>query len=96
MESIVATDDDPAAITEMQRKVPQSVVECFDLIEHDTLKGPWVMGETYAIRDPYLFTVAQWLESDGVDQTGFPKVIERWRRMSDRPAVRNALAEEQR
>ena len=24
------------------------------------LKGPWVMGETYTICDPYLFTVAEW------------------------------------
>src|SRR5689334_8062716 len=37
--------DDPAAIAEMQRKVPQSVGACFELIEHDMLKGPWVMGE---------------------------------------------------
>jgi hypothetical protein len=29
----------------MQRKVPQSVAACFDLIERDMLKGPWVMGE---------------------------------------------------
>ena len=30
-------------------------------------RGPWVMGETYTICDPYLFTMAQWLEEDGVD-----------------------------
>ena len=36
-------------------------------------KGPWVMGETYSISDPYLFTLAQWLEGDGVDPARFPK-----------------------
>ncbi len=36
--------DDPAAIEEMQRKVPQSVGECFDLIERDMFAEPWVMG----------------------------------------------------
>ena len=51
----------------MQRKVPQSVGACFELIERDMLKGPWVMGERYTICDPYLFTLAQWLEVDGVD-----------------------------
>ena len=25
------------------------------------------MGESYTICDPYLFTMAQWLEQDGVD-----------------------------
>lgn len=43
--------DDPAAIAEMQRKVPQSVGACFDLIEPEMLKGPWVMGEAYTICD---------------------------------------------
>jgi glutathione S-transferase len=54
--------DDPAAIAAMQRKVPQSVGACYDLIEGTMLRGPWVMGETYTICDPYLFTMAQWLE----------------------------------
>ena len=31
------------------------------------LKGPWVMGEQYTICDPYLFTIAGWLEGDSVD-----------------------------
>ena len=48
----------------MQRKVPESVSGCYDLIERQMLKGPWVMGESYTICDPYLFTFAQWLEDD--------------------------------
>ena len=39
----------------------------FALIERDMLKGPWVMGEQYTVCDPYLFTIAGWLEGDGVD-----------------------------
>jgi glutathione S-transferase len=38
----------PAAIAAMQRKAPQSV-GVFPLIEHEMLKGPWVMGEAYTI-----------------------------------------------
>jgi glutathione S-transferase len=86
--------DDPAAIADMQRKVPHSVGECFDLIERDMLKGPWVMGETYTICDPYLFTLAQWLEGDGVDTARLPKVIDHRRRMAERPSVRMAIAAE--
>jgi glutathione S-transferase len=52
------------------------------------------MGETYTICDPYLFTLAQWLEDDGVDPARFPRVIEHRQRMSDRPAVRKAIAAE--
>jgi len=86
--------DDLAAIAEMQRKVPQSVGACFDLIERELLKGPWVMGETYTICDPYLFTFAQMLEGDGVDPARFPKVTDHRNRMSVRPGVRKVVAEE--
>jgi glutathione S-transferase len=44
--------DDPAAIAAMQRKVPESVSSCYDLIERKMLREPWVMGETYTICDP--------------------------------------------
>jgi glutathione S-transferase len=86
--------DDPAAIMAMQRKVPESVSACYELIEQNVLRGPWVMGESYTICDPYLFTMAQWLEQDGVDPALFPKVISHRRRRSERPEVRRAIAEE--
>lgn len=86
--------DDPAAIKEMQRKVPQTVGECFALIEEDMFAGPWVMGTDYTICDPYLFTLAQWLAGDGVDVASFPKVADHSRRMSERRAVAKAMAME--
>jgi glutathione S-transferase len=86
--------DDPAAIAEMRRKAPQAVSECFELIERDMLKGPWVTGDAYTISDMYLFTLAQWLEADGVDLRRIPKVVEHRARMSERPEVRRAIAEE--
>jgi glutathione S-transferase len=86
--------DDPAAIKEMQRKVPQTVGECFALIEADMVAGPWVMGSAYTICDPYLFTLAQWLDGDGVDIARFPKVADHSQRMSQRPAVTKAIAME--
>ena len=64
--------DDPAAIEAMKKKVPQSVGACFDLIERKMFRGPWVMGEAYTIADPYLFTIARWLEVDSVDPAAFP------------------------
>jgi glutathione S-transferase len=86
--------DDEATIGGMQRAVPRAVGACFDLIEQRLLEGPWVMGEAYTICDPYLFTLAQWLEADGVDPDRIPKVIEHRRRMADRPQVQGAIAAE--
>ena len=85
---------DAAAIAAMQKKVPQSVGECFELIEREMFAGPWVMGDGYTICDPYLFTVSRWLEGDGVDPARFPKVRDHRQRMSERPAVKAVLAEE--
>jgi glutathione S-transferase len=86
--------DDEAALAAMKRKVPHSVGECFELIEREMFAGPWVMGEAYSICDPYLFTLASWLEVDGVDPARFPKVHDHRKRMAERPAVKKALAEE--
>jgi glutathione S-transferase len=86
--------DDPAAIEAMKRKVPDSVGACFELIEQKMLQGPWVMGESYTVCDPYLFTLAQWMEADGVDIARFPKLRDHRHRMSERAAVRKAVAEE--
>ncbi len=83
--------DDPDAIEAMKRKVPDSVGAGFELIEREMLKGPWVMGETYTISDPYLFTLARWLKADGVDAARFPKVQEHTARMRERPAAQRAL-----
>lgn len=86
--------DDAHSIAAMRRKVPETVGGAFELIERDMLKGPWVMGDTYTICDPYLFTLAQWLEKDGVDLARIPRVVDHRRRMSERPAVKEAIAEE--
>jgi glutathione S-transferase len=88
-----ATDE--ASFADMKRMVPKSVGASFALIERNMLKGPWVMGETYTVCDPYLFTIAQWLEGDSVDLVALPKVADHRKRMAERPAVRKALAEQQ-
>ena len=86
--------DDPAAHEAMKKKVPQSVGECFELIDRDMLRGPWVMGDAYTVCDMYLFTLSQWLEGDGVDINCLPKVKDHRRRMSERPIVRKVIASE--
>jgi glutathione S-transferase len=79
---------------DMKRMVPKSVGACFALIERDMLRGPWVMGEQYTVCDPYLYTLAGWLEGDSVDIATLPKVAEHRKRMSERAAVQKVMAEE--
>ena len=86
--------DDAHSIAAMRRKVPETVGAAFEMIERDMLEGPWVMGDTYTICDPYLFTLAQWMEKDGVDLARVPRVVDHRHRMSERLAVKKAIAEE--
>lgn len=86
--------DDPAAMEAMKRKVPETVGACFELIESKMMRGPWVMGDSYTICDPYLFTIAKWLEGDSVDPARFPKVKAHRDRMAGRPAVGKVVAAE--
>jgi len=86
--------EEESSFADMRRTAPRAVGACFALIESTMFKGPWVMGETYTICDSYLFTVAQWIEADGVDPGLVPRVIDHRRRMSERPAVRRAIAAE--
>jgi glutathione S-transferase len=86
--------DDPAAIAEMQRKVPETVYKAFELIETGMLEGPWVLGEKYTICDAYLYTVARWLKGDGIDAASqLPRVAEHSAMMESRDIVQRVLDE---
>ena len=86
--------DDAAAIEAMQKKVPQTVGDCFAMIENEMFEGPWVIGSQYTIADAYLYTLATWMEGDSVDPARFPKIIDHRQRMEARPAVKRVLAAE--
>ena len=85
--------DDEAAIAAMQRKVPRSVTAAFKVIE-DGLGPGWVAGDQYTVADPYLFTLARWLELDGADTATLPRVLAHRERMQERAAVKRALRHE--
>lgn len=85
---------EPTSLEDMKRKVPETMAACFTLIENELLEGPWALGEAYSVADAYLFTIAGWLEGDGVDMARFPKVADHFRRMNERPAVQRVLAAE--
>lgn len=86
--------DDPAALQALKDYIPTSVTAAFRLVEDSMLQGPFVMGDSYSIADPYLFTMAQWIEVDQVDTAQIPRVMAHRQMMSKRPAVIRALAEE--
>ncbi len=86
--------DDPQAIAAMQRKVPEAVSAAYAYVEEHAFAGPFVMGARYTVADPYLFTLAQWMEADGVDPRKVPGIAAHRETMRARDAVRRALGAE--
>ncbi|MDB5861907.1 MAG: gst [Ramlibacter sp.] len=86
---------DAASQEAMKKKVPQTMAECFTLIEEKFLKGPWVLGERFSTSDLYLYTIARWLEGDGVAVKRYPKVEDHLKRMDAQPQVQKVLAAHQ-
>ncbi|MBR0696805.1 glutathione S-transferase family protein [Bradyrhizobium lablabi] len=86
-----ATEENSFA--DMKQMVPKTMAACFGLIERDMLQGPWVMGESYTICDPYLYTLTLWLAGDGVDTSTLPKVTAHRERMEQRSAVQKVLTD---
>ena len=76
---------------DMTGKVAENMLESFGLIEEALATGPWIMGDQYTIADANLFTIATWLEGDGVPMMKLPNVAAHFARMQDRPAVKRAL-----
>ena len=84
--------DEESSFADMTRKVAANETACFELIEAEMFRGPWVLGRDYSVCDAYLFTLSGWLAGDGVDIALFPKVADHSQRMCERPAVRKVLA----
>jgi len=85
--------DDPAAIEAMRRKVPETMTACFQTIETEFFRGPWVMGEAFSVSDIYLFTITGWLAGDSVDVARFPKVAAHHAQLSADARVQKVQAE---
>jgi glutathione S-transferase len=79
--------DDASALQAMKAKVAQNMTDCFDWIERELLRGPWMMGKNFSVADPYLFTLTLWLMQNGVELARFPRVADHYQRMLALPAV---------
>ena len=79
--------DDASALQAMKAKVAQNMTDCFDWIERELLRGPWVMGKDFSVADPYLFTLTIWLMQNGVELARFPRLADHCQRMLALPAV---------
>ena len=74
-------------------KAAEKLQQLFTLANEQLRGRDWLTGKR-SVADPYLFTIAQWLEGDGVDTGRLPRVMDHRKRMMDRQAVAKAVAQE--
>jgi len=80
----------PAAGDETKQFFREAIAHKFDYVDRQLGSGPFVMGDTLTIADPYLFVIASW--GDAVIGLGnWPNLVAFRERMLERPSVRNVL-----
>lgn len=77
---------------DMTAKVPQTMTDSCTYIEANGLRGSFVLGDQISLADCYLYVVCSWLEGDGVDVSGFPKIVAFRDAMAARPSVQAVRA----
>ena len=83
--------DDPAAHAAMTAKVLSNMAMYASMIEEHYFKGPWVLGDSYSICDPYLALITRWLGDDGVRLANFPRLEAHDALMRMRPSMQAVL-----
>ena len=76
-----------SSFDDMTAQVPETMADCADFVEHDILRGPYVLGDAFSLADPYLFVVCNWLEGDGVETAAYPKITAFMQQMKARDSV---------
>ncbi|MCV6547067.1 MAG: glutathione S-transferase family protein [Cohaesibacter sp.] len=84
--------DKEASWEDMRAKVSQTMTASCDYVEKNLIKGPFILGETFSLADPYLYMISTWATGDGVDLSRFPKLLTLMAEMEKRPSVQAVKA----
>lgn len=69
------------------------VAGSFDWLSN-SIKGPYLMGDTFTVADGYLFNILSWLPHIGMDLKKWPVLQAYFDRVASRPAVQKAMMAE--
>jgi glutathione S-transferase len=91
-----------AARSSWGRSLPEAMVaddrailqRFFGDIEALLSRGDWLLGNRHTVADGYPLTFLRWARRQRFDTAPYPRWIAHARRMTDRPAVRRAIARE--
>lgn len=84
--------DQDASIKDMAAKTTETMAASAAFIE-SVIEGPLLFGEAPTLADFYLYTVANWLEGDGVDTSNYRKLLAFRAAMQARPSIAKTHAD---
>jgi glutathione S-transferase len=82
-----------ASWADMQAMVPETMAASATYVEHNCLRGPYVLGDQLSLADAYLLVVCHWLPGDQVDMANHPKISAFIDTMKARASVQKAISD---
>src|SRR6056297_2436895 len=82
-----------SSFADMKAKSVQTMTESATHVENHMLQGPYVLGETFSLADPYLYVACNWLEGDRVTVADYPKITAFIEAMRGRASVAQVIAD---
>ena len=86
--------DNESSLADMKTKAVETMTASAHHVEDHMLQGPYVLGETLSLADPYLWVATGWLAGDGVDPAPFPKIRAFREAMAARASVAQVIADD--
>jgi len=84
----------PATPADYKPGVTEKFLSRLKWVDEQLAGKQYLMGDTFSVADPYLFTVTNWPSRVGVDISGFANIAAFRQRMLARPAVQAAMKHE--
>jgi glutathione S-transferase len=84
----------PATPADYKPMVIDKLMSRLKWVDGELAGKAYLMGDSFSVADPYLFTVTNWAPRVGVDISGFANIAAFRERMAARPAVQAAMKHE--
>lgn len=85
---------DPKGLEEAKNAARQKIAKRLAIAEKRLSEKPYLMGDAYSVADGYLYVMLRWCEGMNLDISALPGLVAFKQRISQRPAVQEALVAE--
>lgn len=84
----------PSLDAEARKAQKEKVRSILDVVESRFGNGPWVLGESFSVVDPYLYVFFSWTTPLQIDTAAWPKLRAHAERVREREAAKRAFKTE--